>query len=36
MSKINRVLGHESESLDEEIPRPLQIKKAKLTHSESK
>ena len=30
------VSGNESESFDEEIPRPLQTKKAKLTHSESK
>ena len=36
MSKINRVSGNESESFDEEILRPLQTKKAKLTHSESK
>ena len=36
MSKIHRVSGNESESFDEEIPRPLQTKNAKLTHNESK
>ena len=35
MSNINSVSGNESESFDEEIPRLLQTKKAKLTHIES-